>query len=304
MSEAISIFDNNKSYSYKNKIIYCGNCGEKNHIFKHCTQPIISLGVILFKYDKLLNIIKYLLVRRKDSIGYIEFIRGKYVLSDIKYIKKIIAEMSQEELIRIQKVNFNKLWQLLWMDTNSSYYKKDYKKALEKFEKIRAGYTKGVIKITLSGLISENKTYWKETEWGLPKGRRNLKETNLQAANREFREETSMYNNKDYCIYTNHKIFEEEYVGSNNVTYKHIYYIAKYLGNKEIRLDPNNHDQKKEISDIDFYTLEECEKKIRPYYIEKIGLLREVEYYLRNNKLFEINLSSFQNYNKHLSKSI
>jgi ADP-ribose pyrophosphatase YjhB (NUDIX family) len=302
MSSAISIFDI-KSNFYKNKIIYCGNCGGKNHIFKHCTQPIISLGIILFKYNKPQNEIKYLLVRRKDSIGYVEFIRGKYVLSDIKYIRKIIAEMSQEELVRLQETNFDKLWKLLWMDKDSHYYKKDYMKALEKFEKIKKGYKKGNKIIILSDLIKENKTKWQETEWGLPKGRRNLKEDDLQAADREFREETSIHKN-DYSIYNNHKTFEEEYKGSNNVTYKHIYYIAKYIGNKNIQLDPNNYDQKKEISDINFYNLKECENKIRPYYMDKISLLRAVEYYLRHNKLFEINLSSFQNYNCHLSKSI
>ena len=54
MSSAISIFDIHKSKnkSYKTKTVYCGNCGEKNHIFKHCTQPIISLGVVLFRYNR------------------------------------------------------------------------------------------------------------------------------------------------------------------------------------------------------------------------------------------------------------
>ena len=28
------------------KIIYCGNCGKKGHVYKNCYKPIISLGIL------------------------------------------------------------------------------------------------------------------------------------------------------------------------------------------------------------------------------------------------------------------
>ena len=61
---------------YKN--IICSNCGIKGHTFKQCIKPKISLGVIGFKFFKKEKIIKYLMIRRKDSHGFVEFIRGKY----------------------------------------------------------------------------------------------------------------------------------------------------------------------------------------------------------------------------------
>ena len=44
--------------------------------------PIVSYGIIL--YTKQNNKIKYLMIRRKDSVGYIDIIRG-----NIYYILKI-----------------------------------------------------------------------------------------------------------------------------------------------------------------------------------------------------------------------
>jgi hypothetical protein len=66
--------------------IYCYNCGNIGHLYKSCHYPIISLGVICIKYynnkfnslDEFKKINKLLLIRRKDSIGYTDFIRGKY----------------------------------------------------------------------------------------------------------------------------------------------------------------------------------------------------------------------------------
>ena len=33
------------------KNVYCGNCGKFGHIYKRCTAPITSLGVICYKKD-------------------------------------------------------------------------------------------------------------------------------------------------------------------------------------------------------------------------------------------------------------
>ena len=38
-------------YKYNNEIL-CSNCGIKGHIYKKCTKPKISLGVIAFKYNQ------------------------------------------------------------------------------------------------------------------------------------------------------------------------------------------------------------------------------------------------------------
>ena len=84
----------------------CNNCGKFGHTFHYCKHPITSVGLIVYKAqpnhqnDKALqpdNQLKYLMICRKDTIGYIEFIRGKYSLNNKAYIINILSEMTNEE---------------------------------------------------------------------------------------------------------------------------------------------------------------------------------------------------------------
>ena len=51
-----SIFDYNRNIGnindVKNIKTYCTNCGKYGHLTKYCKEPVISLGIILFKYCK------------------------------------------------------------------------------------------------------------------------------------------------------------------------------------------------------------------------------------------------------------
>jgi len=66
------------------KVIYCNNCGKRGHISKYCNIPITSYGVLLFVDN---DIPKITMIQRKDSLCYIEIIRGKYDIYDIESIK-------------------------------------------------------------------------------------------------------------------------------------------------------------------------------------------------------------------------
>lgn len=105
----------------------CNNCGKYGHLFQQCKSPINSYGIIAFSANK------FIMIRRKDSFGYIDFIRGKYSPYNIPQLQKIINEMSVDEKNRllmvyegIEKENttlsplepaFNFLWQQLWGHT-------------------------------------------------------------------------------------------------------------------------------------------------------------------------------------------
>ena len=68
------------------RIIYCNNCGLKGHLYKDCKKPVISCGNIIFRTDK--NEPQILMIQRKDSLCYIEFLRGKnsiYIFSGKLY---------------------------------------------------------------------------------------------------------------------------------------------------------------------------------------------------------------------------
>ena len=75
--------------------IYCNNCGRVGHLFSHCKLPITSIGIIVFR--KIEGQIEYLMIRRKETLGFIDFIRGKYSLNDKEYILNMIQQMTQYE---------------------------------------------------------------------------------------------------------------------------------------------------------------------------------------------------------------
>ena len=53
--------------------IFCNNCGKYGHLFHQCKFPITSIGVIVFRYNNE-GEIEYLMICRKDSLGYIDFL--------------------------------------------------------------------------------------------------------------------------------------------------------------------------------------------------------------------------------------
>lgn len=263
-----------------NKI--CGNCGIKGHIYKECTGPITSIGIIAFRQnenDKLSDIFinyldkvesnrnnenKVLLIQRKDTMGYIDLIRGKYPKDNAeKYIKIFISEMIPEEINSLKTKDFDTLWDELWADHTSKYYKNDKKEAKEKFSKL------DLTKFINDSLIQQ----WCFQEFGLPKGRRNLHETFKKCAIREFEEETG-YSSDDYIILDELGYIEEEFTGSNDIQYKHIYFLATIHNDSEYpSINPLNKYQLNEIKNIGFFTLSECMSLIRNYNTEKKNII-------------------------------
>ena len=70
---------------------------------------------------------------------------------------------------------------------------------------------------------------------GISKGKKEFKkESNIQCALREFLEETDL-KRENIGIYFNINPFNEIFNGSNNLRYKHIYYIAKLKQNIELK---------------------------------------------------------------------
>jgi 8-oxo-dGTP pyrophosphatase MutT (NUDIX family) len=254
----------------------CNNCGNYGHLFYNCKKPITSLGIICIraidkadkcdtpdKYDKY----EYLLVQRKDSLGYVDFLRGKYNEHNDYQITNIILEMTDEEINNITTNRYRDMWDKLWNKVNEKYEQKNEDKY-------------NYIKEHKSYLLKHNG--WKEPEWGFPKGRRNFKEKDLECALREFEEETG-YNKNHLKIIKNLNPFDEIFTGSNFKSYKHKYFLAKI--DYEDSLNETNY-QKSEIGNMGWFTYEDAIQKIRPYNIEKIELLSSLHQLLETNQLF------------------
>lgn len=278
------------------KQIFCTNCGQNGHYVKACISPVTSFGCIvvnlpsgfdqakeLLKNDKsvsgfenILKDLKFLMIQRRDSLGFIEILRGKYKTTDIDYIKYHISTMTKEEHVKILTQDFDTLWNNLWGTPReqSQNYKNDREQAKLKFEALK---NEGILKEMIEG-ISEP---WTSPEWGFPKGRRDPRETDLQCALRELKEETGIHEN-DIIFIKNLDPIHETFFGSNHVHYCHKYFIFLYNSNKEIFYDKNNFHMVQEIGNLGWYTSEQCLNKIRPENIEKKEVLLRTISLLRN----------------------
>jgi 8-oxo-dGTP pyrophosphatase MutT (NUDIX family) len=259
----------------------CNNCGKQGHMFHQCKLPITSYGIIVFSSSS--KGLQFLMIRRKDSFGYIDFIRGKYTTNNLAQLNIIIDEMSLEEKNRILTLPFEKLWTEMWGETNIHYKNEEYS-SKKKFESIKEGILVNDKLITLKDIVEMSKTKWKETEWEFPKGRRNQKEKDLDCALREFEEETGICKT-DIKIIENVLPFEEMFIGSNHKSYKHKYFLAFFDKSSDLD-DYLNNFQKTEVSKLEWKSIDNCLESIRPYNLEKKELIQNINKVLQEYRLY------------------
>ncbi len=107
----------------------CTNCGGYGHSFRQCIAPVTSHGVIVFRVTESWNParviaenesaitgfenagqIQFLLIQRRDSLGFVELMRGKYQLDDYDYITTQLKGMTKIERERFSTLTFTELW--------------------------------------------------------------------------------------------------------------------------------------------------------------------------------------------------
>jgi 8-oxo-dGTP pyrophosphatase MutT (NUDIX family) len=263
-----------------NKTIICNNCSKIGHLIHQCKLPIISCGIILCQIidDKT----HYLMIRRKNSFGYIDFIYGKYNPSNIIQVRQKINEMSLEEKDKLLNTPFEDLWVQLRNQVNTSLQKFESNKSKKKFDTLVNGVLFQDKLVTLKDLVETSSTKWTETEWEFPKGRKNFQEKDLECALRECQEETGFQINNIQLI-ENILPYEEVFIGSNHKSYKHKYYIG--ITNINDISYENLSFQQSEVSKVEWKSYDDCLTCIRTYHLEKKQILKNVNETLIKNKL-------------------
>lgn len=287
----------------------CRNCGVLGHHVLRCKAETMSYGILCLQYmglslhdiveasrrgitvtnvhyhpmytrwmNEIENNLKILMIRRKDSISYIEFIRGKYDLKDKGYLMILFNAMSNKEkqTILMHLDDFQTLWVDVWSldrrKKRSKQMDKDYFFALLRFNTLQNSYD-------IFKLIEESGGEWTEPEWGFPKGRRNKDETDLDCAIREFQEETG-FNTAEYRLLCLKPVYET-YVSSNNREYKHVYYVAE-SGRQMVGVDENYLAQVIEVAEVKWVSYKEATKLIRSYQDATLKSLQYLFNHLKN----------------------
>ena len=284
----------------------CTNCGEYGHTFRQCLSPVTSYGMILFRVrgdwnqaqallqssvninglDAIQGNIEYLLIRRRDSLGFVELMRGKYRLQEVDYIRRQILGTTRQEREKLLTIPFEELWSGLWgitTEQQSHSYKSEKEMSRVKLEALREGYLNEETgdTVSLKMLIETVPCKWDTPEWGFPKGRRDYRESDFQCALREVKEETGL-TERDICSIRNLQPIQESFFGSNHISYCHKYFLAYVHSQNAIEMDKSNEHMSREVGDIGWFSLDEALRIIRSDNVEKREILLKASSLLRS----------------------
>jgi 8-oxo-dGTP pyrophosphatase MutT (NUDIX family) len=240
--------------------------------------------------------IEYLLIQRRDSLGFVDLMRGKYKLQEVDYICKQLLGTTKEERRRLLTVPFDELWCELWgitTDQQGQSYKSEKEFSRVKMETLRTGYLHEATgeTVTLESLIEKTPCMWATPEWGFPKGRRDFRESDFQCALREVKEETGL-TEVDICPIRNLHPIQESFFGSNNIHYCHKYFVAYVPSQGDIIMDRSNEHMSREVGNIGWFSLDGALSMIRPENVEKREILLKASSLLRNYCPLRLSIAS------------
>tara|TARA_Y100000389_G_scaffold146531_1_gene145260 strand:+ start:21099 stop:21893 length:795 start_codon:yes stop_codon:yes gene_type:complete len=245
----------------------CKNCSSIGHTYRDCPLPVMSFGIICYRitHD---DEIEYLMIQRKNSLAFMEFLKGKYDIEKEEYLQKLINNMTQEEKFFLCGKDFDTIWQEVWLEASNKNIK-EYFESKENFNKLLKNNK-------LNTLIKNSINLNIQPEWGFPKGRRKIKESDLDCSIREFFEETQLTKD-DIEIENKDKKFNEIFYGTNGVLYKHSYFLAKIKKN-DIVLSINKEviHQVREIRDLKWCNYEKVLRNIGNHNIERFELFKSI----------------------------
>lgn len=271
----------------------CNNCGSYGHSFRQCMEPVLSYGLLVFRFtnpswqlesslcDAITTLngaekagtLQVLMIQRKDSLRFVEFIRGKYTIKDTAYIKQLLSNMTAAERRLVITKSFPDLWCHVWGTTNPRNHRNDFEQSAAKFAQLSESGD-------LARLLEETAPLYETPEWGFPKGRRNLNESDLECAIRECMEETGLRRTQ-LMIFDSVEPLTETFYGDNHVHYCHKYFPALVDATTLPAYNPLNPHMTREIGAIEWLTVDNALVRIRPDNVEKKEIL------LRASALFK-----------------
>lgn len=189
-----------------------------------------SYGIACFRYNKHTCKPEILLVQKRYTYCFVEFVLGHYSKDNYARLSYLFNHMTANEKIDILSLNFGVMWYRIWLINPDSFYNicndickdssfiSNYHRKKKKFQNtfLSDGGKK------LKCLINKSKNI--EPIWEIPKGRKDKEESFLESAIREFKEETGIEKHK-YILLSELNPIVYSHINMK-VKYTNMYYIA------------------------------------------------------------------------------
>lgn len=204
------------------------------------------------------SVYQTLMVRKHNTYSFVIFVSGGYSTNDYAKISALVATMTAEERGLLLSRNFEHIWRRVWMDTAH----RKYLTALRKYEDLM---TQSRRFIDMLMHIQE----FGHLRWEIPKGKKNTNdETELQAATREFIEETGI--KKSQFTLLADIIRDDSYVDdSTRYTTRYFCAIGDFVPNRM-------HRHLNETSEVRWMDMEELRVSDRLGYSHMASVVRPV----------------------------
>lgn len=331
----------------------CTNCGKQGHSFKFCPEPKTSYGIIaihvennkileediisslrvitniskeqriicdnesnLRQFVNLKNAIKILLIMRKHTLGYMEFIRGRYNPSKPDQIKSLFEQMTPIEIQAIyeNQNNFDFLWQNMWSSnifpctirninthqnqkppvnynnqyrygeyhkhnefhTQNNQFKIQSKKICIDFDNAKSKF----IKLQTETINLSDIVLNTEPLFDCPEWGfpkgRRISSESDICCAKREFAEETGYNDSDYILFDNIEPLVENLIGTDGINYRHVYYIALLRSTVIPSCNNIRKTQLCEIGGIGLFNMDEALQKIRPHHNIRKGIIYTV----------------------------
>jgi 8-oxo-dGTP pyrophosphatase MutT (NUDIX family) len=197
---------------------------------KRARKVVTSYGLICHRlrinFDAREVYPEFLVIQRKDTISFVEFIRGKYNPCNLEYVRKLISTMTKDEQNWLASQPFPRIWSEFW-----GSWKRDPQCGCESsYQGAHSAFTRLVSVCGASGLrglVASVDNAAPEQEWSFPKGRKMPSETDVACAMREFEEETGYIPAHVHVFDV--PPYEEVFEGSNGILYRHVYFLSRLV---------------------------------------------------------------------------
>lgn len=224
-----------------------------------------SFGIILCRLNKLKQV-EFLLVRKRCTYEFVDFVMGKYSTHKYqkfgyKIVDDIVKHMTPEELKLVKNGDFNTMWDHIFPIHKHAVPSKYAYMFNSEFNGRELELRR----------LTDEVTVRNQTLWEVPKGAKHtMHESNIICAMRELEEETGIRKNNYQIIPDASRKLQ---IRDNGIEYNYIFYIA-LTTNFESALPVNY--ETNEICDYRWFTIENIKYSNEPMLSGLLDVLQTI----------------------------